>query len=176
MNMDMSMSMDMGATATNTMSMATSTPMPTSMSGMPMMGMDSMEMVFFSSTTTPLWSSYFTPHNTGQYAGICIFLIAFATIFRLLVAFRVNIFAVLDAAERRQYGGLLQHETKTTIRPWRANEAVLTAALDVLLAGVSYLLMLAVMTLNVGYFLSILGGVFLGSMACGRLMGSYVTH
>jgi hypothetical protein len=28
--------------------------------------------------------------------------------------------------------------------------------------------MLAVMTLNVGYFLSVLGGVFLGSLALGR--------
>jgi hypothetical protein len=28
--------------------------------------------------------------------------------------------------------------------------------------------MLAVMTMNVGYFLSVLGGVFLGSLAVGR--------
>jgi hypothetical protein len=28
--------------------------------------------------------------------------------------------------------------------------------------------MLAVMTMNVGYFLSVLGGVFLGSLALGR--------
>ncbi len=28
--------------------------------------------------------------------------------------------------------------------------------------------MLAVMTLNVGYFLSVLGGLFLGEIACGR--------
>jgi hypothetical protein len=108
-----------------------------------MMGMDSMEMVFFASKSTPLWSSHFTPHNVGQYAGICVFLVTFATVFRLLVAFRVNVFMIFDAAERRQYGGLMQayaSESKSTVRPWRAREAVMTAALDVLLAGVSYLL------------------------------------
>jgi hypothetical protein len=31
--------------------------------------------------------------------------------------------------------------------------------------------MLAVMTMNVGYFLSILGGVFLGELAVGRFVG-----
>lgn len=35
--------------------------------------------------------------------------------------------------------------------------------------------MLAVMTMNVGYFLSVLGGVFLGSLAVGRY-GSSVEH
>lgn len=32
--------------------------------------------------------------------------------------------------------------------------------------------MLAVMTMNVGYFLSVLGGVFLGSLAVGRFTGA----
>lgn len=31
-----------------------------------------------------------------------------------------------------------------------------------------YLSMLAVMTMNLGYFLSVLGGTFLGSLAAGR--------
>ena len=32
--------------------------------------------------------------------------------------------------------------------------------------------MLAVMTMNVGYFMSVLGGVFLGSLAVGRFITS----
>ena len=32
--------------------------------------------------------------------------------------------------------------------------------------------MLAVMTMNVGYFMSVLGGVFLGSLAVGRFTGA----
>ncbi|KAF2024972.1 hypothetical protein EK21DRAFT_77570 [Setomelanomma holmii] len=136
-----------------------------------------MEMLFFTSTTTPLWSSAFTPHNAGQYAGVCIFLIVLSTIFRMLLAVRVNLFSLLSAIERRSHGGLVAPyaiEGKKTIRPWRAREALMTSTLDVIIAGVSYLLMLAVMTLNVGYFLSILGGVFLGSMFCGRLLGDTV--
>lgn len=67
-------------------------------------------------------------------------------------------------------------EDKTAKRPWRADEAVTIAALDVVVAGVSYLLMLAVMTFNIGYFLSILGGVFLGSLVCGRFTGGAGAH
>lgn len=67
-------------------------------------------------------------------------------------------------------------EDKTAKRPWRADEAVMIAALDVVVAGISYLLMLAVMTFNIGYFLSILGGVFLGSLVCGRFTGGAGAH
>lgn len=36
--------------------------------------------------------------------------------------------------------------------------------------------MLAVMTMNVGYFLSVLGGVFLGSLVAGRYTPGYEGH
>lgn len=35
--------------------------------------------------------------------------------------------------------------------------------------------MLAVMTMNVGYFISVLGGVFIGSLICGRY-ATYFGH
>jgi hypothetical protein len=54
------------------------------------------------------------------------------------------------------------------IRPWRLTTDPLRAIMDTVIAGVAYLLMLAVMTMNVGYFLSVLGGIFLGSLALGR--------
>ncbi|RDL37290.1 Uncharacterized protein BP5553_04723 [Venustampulla echinocandica] len=53
-------------------------------------------------------------------------------------------------------------------RPWRISTDPVRAVMDTVIAGVGYLLMLAVMTMNVGYFLSILGGTFLGSLAIGR--------
>ncbi|SPO00018.1 related to Ctr copper transporter [Cephalotrichum gorgonifer] len=53
-------------------------------------------------------------------------------------------------------------------RPWRFSVDPVRACIDVVIAGVGYLLMLAVMTMNVGYFLSVLGGVFVGSLAVGR--------
>ncbi|KAE9380166.1 hypothetical protein N431DRAFT_323607 [Stipitochalara longipes BDJ] len=54
------------------------------------------------------------------------------------------------------------------VRPWRITTDPIRAVMDTVLAGVAYLLMLAVMTMNVGYFLSVLGGTFLGSLALGR--------
>ncbi|KAG6096878.1 hypothetical protein E4U14_007857 [Claviceps sp. LM454 group G7] len=54
------------------------------------------------------------------------------------------------------------------VRPWRVSVDPLRAVIDTVIVGVGYLLMLAVMTMNVGYFLSVLAGVFVGSLAVGR--------
>jgi len=54
------------------------------------------------------------------------------------------------------------------IVPFRLSVDIPRAILTTVIAGVSYLLMLAVMTMNVGYFLSVLAGVFVGELAVGR--------
>ncbi|RFU26749.1 hypothetical protein B7463_g9595, partial [Scytalidium lignicola] len=60
--------------------------MSTSSSGV--MNMSSMAMTFFTSTTTPLFSTSWAPTNTGSYAGTCIFIIILAFIFRALLALK----------------------------------------------------------------------------------------
>ncbi|KAE8451688.1 hypothetical protein EG329_003145 [Mollisiaceae sp. DMI_Dod_QoI] len=165
--MDMS-TMTTAASTTSSMSMATS---PASS--------DMTTMTFFTSTSTPLYSMSWMPASTGQYAGTCIFLIAFAAIFRAILAIRINFYEVLAIVKKRR-GESLSYldkvDDKFTTRPWRADEAVMLACTDVILAGMSYLLMIAVMTMNVGYFLSILAGVFLGSIVFGHLMAHSAAH
>ena len=58
-----------------------------SMSSMPSdMSMTGMNMVFYSSTTTPLYSDMWSPTGSGSYAGTCIFLIILGIVFRSLFA------------------------------------------------------------------------------------------
>ncbi|KAG8672803.1 hypothetical protein FPOAC1_006094 [Fusarium poae] len=106
------------------------------------MGMEQMNMSFFTSTTTLLWTKSFAPTTTGQYAGLCIFLIALTTIFRMLLAIRVNFHSIKHGLRQRRTKGLLAECPAIEIgqRPWTANEAVMLGVIDVVIAAISYLL------------------------------------
>lgn len=65
---------------------------------------------------------------------------------------------------------------RANVRPWRAGEACWLASMDCVLGGVAYLLMIAVMTMNVGYFMSVLAGIWVGSFVFGRFMASSAAH
>ncbi|KAF5530799.1 kinase-like domain-containing protein [Fusarium mexicanum] len=134
-----SMMMDMATSTGSSMPMSTSSSSSSAMA----MDMEQMNMVFFISSKTLLWTKSFAPETTGQYAGVCIFLIAFATILRMLLALRVNFYSIKDSVRGRRTKGLLVESPVSEIignRPWRANEAIMLGVIDVLLAGVSYLL------------------------------------
>lgn len=147
----------------------------------------------FASTSTPLFSTKWTPSTTGQYAGLCIFIIILAVFFRGLFSYRaiqerININhdielkrrPIIDATKKKdeERATLDERDIGAGNRkrrgnvPWRITTDVPRALLDTVIAGVGYLLMLAVMTMNVGYFLSVLGGLFLGNLMFGR----YAVH
>merc|ERR1712000_459176 len=121
--------------------------------------------------------------STDGYAGTCIFLIVLGVILRSLAA-------VKSVLERRWIDAELNKSSKGILtengvekhvmvvrrhlngaRPWRITVDGPRAAIDTLIAGVLYLIMLSIMSMNVGYFLSVLGGIFLGSLAVGRYGG-----
>ncbi|DAA74559.1 TPA_exp: putative Ctr copper transporter [Trichophyton benhamiae CBS 112371] len=62
------------------------------------------------------------------------------------------------------------------VMPWRFSVDLPRAAMVTLNAGVGYLLMLAVMTMNVGYFMCILVGIFVGDLAVGRYAHRFEEH
>ncbi|KAK4495005.1 hypothetical protein PRZ48_013332 [Zasmidium cellare] len=99
--------------------------------------MNGMAMVFFTATNTPLFSFSWIPDTTGQYAGTCIFLIALAAIFRALLAVRIHFYDIFAYVRHRpQPKGC----SGKNIRPWRAGEVMTVGLLDVVVAGVGYLL------------------------------------
>jgi copper transporter 1 len=61
-----------------------------------------------------------------------------------MLAVRVNFYPLLAAADTRRNGGLgyegYRDEKNSARHPWRAREATLLGFLDVLLAGMGYLL------------------------------------
>ncbi|EFQ97162.1 hypothetical protein MGYG_00205 [Nannizzia gypsea CBS 118893] len=62
------------------------------------------------------------------------------------------------------------------VMPWRFSVDLPRALMVTLTACVGYLLMLAVMTMNVGYFMCVLVGIFVGDLAVGRFAHSFEEH
>lgn len=66
--------------------------------------MSTMAMYFTTSMNTPLWAQAWTPSNSGQYAGTCIFLVVLAIISRGFGAYRQRLERQWhDAAINRRY-------------------------------------------------------------------------
>jgi hypothetical protein len=73
------------------------------MGGMTMSASE-MSMTFFTSSSTPLYSTQWTPKSTGAYAGTCIFIILLAALYRgsfKLLAFLEHRW--LESAMKRRY-------------------------------------------------------------------------
>lgn len=121
--------------------------------------MSSMMGTLFTSTSTPLYSTKWTPATTGQYAGTCIFIIILAAIFRGLVSYRAmrergwrNVelkrrpIIVAGKKQDDEAAGLGEKGIgagggkERRSRPWRIIPDVPRALLDTVVAGVGYLL------------------------------------
>ncbi|KAJ5999028.1 hypothetical protein N7451_006838 [Penicillium sp. IBT 35674x] len=178
-------SMSMATATTTAMSMATTSSSSMDMDSSMTMSMSEMSMTFFTSFKTPLYSEDWTPTSKGTYAGTCIFLIALAVILRVLIAVRPVLEGRLwtDGISHASEPLIGEHDHKKHMSGaqksmkeigrrwsrWRANPAAGRATFELILAGVAYLLMLAIMTMNVGYFLSVLGGIWLGTFIMGSV-------
>ncbi|KAI2472641.1 Ctr copper transporter family-domain-containing protein [Annulohypoxylon bovei var. microspora] len=171
--------------ASSTASSTSSMDMDSSSSSSTMMTSADMAMMFFQSVTTPLYSSAWTPQGQGSYAGTCVFLIALALVHRILIAGRSIVFDSNQALRQHRkaissdsddYPGSKSEldsmgnrfRSQWNSHPFRVAAETSRALLEVIIGGIGYLLMLAVMTMNVGYFLSVLGGIFLGTFVAGR--------
>jgi copper transporter 1 len=137
---------------------------------MPMPADSGMAMVFYTSTTTPLFSSFWSPTSPASYAGTCIFLVMLAVAGRFLMAGRHVLehrWSVRDAQRRaiivrgrgmgvdtgegegkegllvgskEAIGGAGTSAAELPVRPWRLSVDVPRSGYAVLLAGVGYLL------------------------------------
>lgn len=128
-----------------------------------------MMMVFYTSTSTPLYSASWIPSGTGQYAGTCIFLIVLAVIFRGLLSLKAIVQRKWQQNEmNRQYvlgsgnvqvdgralqdggmektilirseDGAVVRNGSSGLRPWRISTEGPRAILDTVIVGVAYLL------------------------------------
>ncbi|KAH6666944.1 Ctr copper transporter [Halenospora varia] len=153
-----------------------------------------MSSMFSTGTETPLYFTTWMPMSISAYAGTCIFLIVLAVIFRVLIAFKsVLEERWIDAELNRRYVVVIR---KPNTKERSSSDADSKIALltengveeDVMVVRKHIKgtmpwsitidgreRMLSIMTMNVGYFLSVLGGTFLGSLVVGRYATGAVT-
>ncbi|KAK6351644.1 hypothetical protein TWF718_004798 [Orbilia javanica] len=141
---------------------------------------DVMPMVFQWAMQTPIYSYAFTPKSTSQYVGALIFLIVLSIIYRALVAYKSHKESTWRDEERARkviIAGQFHDDKASTdvstrevrgAAPWRWRVDPPRAVLSTINVGLHYLLMFAVMTLNVGYFLAVLFGIFIGDLIFAR--------
>ncbi|KAK4694441.1 solute carrier family 31 (copper transporter), member 1, partial [Lecanoromycetidae sp. Uapishka_2] len=112
--------------------------------------MSPMQMVFYTSTSTPLFTTQWTPTNPSTYAGACIFLIILAIIFQGLLAGKSllerywsdsqpldrNIATLGDDRDAAKRDG----GSEGQVEAWRLSVELPRALYVTVMAGVSYLL------------------------------------
>ncbi|KAF3910092.1 hypothetical protein AA313_de0201992 [Arthrobotrys entomopaga] len=164
----------------SSMSNGSNTPLVLSSASTSQNSHATMAMVFQWVLETPIYSYSFTPKTAAQYFGALLFLVLLSIIYRALVAFKSHKEANWAHQERIRKGILEGqfHDDKAGSdgstrevkgpAPWSWRVDPARASLSVLNVALHYLLMFAVMSLNVGYFFAVLIGVFLGDLLFAR--------
>lgn len=128
----------------------------------PGMHMDmSMPMFFQATLHTVLWFKSWETHSTASYVAALLCLLAFAIFHESMSVIRTKVAAALKP---RKSGVLLPVEESYT--PVSARDTVwqrvIISSLYAAHIGTGYLLMLAVMTFNVGFFFAVVAGMGIG--------------
>ncbi|MCJ1479030.1 hypothetical protein MMC13_007714 [Lambiella insularis] len=138
---------------------------------------DGMAMTFSNGNfATMLYSSGWMPTTPAAYAGSWFFLFFLALIWRGVTRSLVT----LDRHWVRKHeaytilydGGKERASRDRTVGAWRTSVNLPRAALATVNQGLAYLLMIAVMTMNVGFFFAVLVGYFIGELSFGRISGT----
>ncbi|KAL1585621.1 hypothetical protein WHR41_05961 [Cladosporium halotolerans] len=148
----------------------------------PLVSSEEMPMTFFASTSTPLYIASWQPRTQTQYALTCLFIVLLCVVSRGLQVVKRKL-AILfnnrgesgeDEEEimgcHAEEGGEKQNKSgnrdfgRGRTRTKGLRGSLLAAEVDVVAVGVGYLIMLAAMTMNVGYFLSVIAGTFIGCL------------
>ncbi|KAG0151967.1 hypothetical protein CROQUDRAFT_36089 [Cronartium quercuum f. sp. fusiforme G11] len=133
--------------------------------------------------TTPLWFHGWKPTTTGTTFAACLGLFGLTVLVKILGAIRhqtnlawsrpqgpdnSSLTQILDKSENNStvVESLRPHRHQPM--PWVAEHEILRGVLSALHAGLEYFLMLAVMTYNIYFFMSIVLGHFFGEVAFGR--------
>ncbi|KAJ9507793.1 ctr family copper transporter [Haematococcus lacustris] len=124
-------------------------------------GPSSMPMAFTSSIHTTLWLSPWTTTNVYSYGASLLALVALAVLHECLACYRSHCIARFSGSSR---GGSSADDPLSVHRhgPSPAGAKLWLSGLYCASMTTSYLLMLAVMTFNVGFFLAVVLGLGLG--------------
>ncbi|KAK0701282.1 Ctr copper transporter family-domain-containing protein [Lasiosphaeris hirsuta] len=178
--------------------MAGMTDMPQGAGGGADTDMSNMAMTFFQSFHTPLLFHDARPETAGQYAGACIALALLAVLACALINFKSVLQRTVWMPPKQLDQYLLGDDEKAAAKAynlatsstspagprsvgievrrwwgsWRSTSLLQRlgmASYEILLATLGYILMLAVMTMNIGYFLSVLAGIWVGTVLLGTV-------
>lgn len=136
-------------------------------------------MSFHTGTTDPLWLSAWVPESEQAYIGTLVGIFFLAVLSRSLDAAYSYVVALL--AQRRLLrvnSNVHAHVDGTTpdltpfalpvVPPFSWRDDTVRGTVVLVQQFLTYLLMLCVMTLNVGYFFAVLVGSFVGEVFFGR--------